>query len=213
MLHDTDVLQSFGITTDCSGPPICVEDLHQSESGEAWITTEKQLLYDFWVFIVEISAARCWSQSLFSDCLPNCFPAVLDKRPHVAQGHMDYQKKLWRAIIAAEALVNDPKVAKRTKLAVKQILDDIAWNNIQLARELCLICSIGNWDAKHELIQEVALAMTGSPQNTKYDLEDGFAHLASLSKVWNQSSAMNKSLELSSTDFRCDPYFEVFNLI
>ncbi|CAK9074966.1 Uncharacterized protein SCF082_LOCUS39634 [Durusdinium trenchii] len=71
------------------------------------------------------------------------------------RGHMDYQKKLWRAIIAAEALVNDPKVAKRTKLAVKQILDDIAWNNIQLARELCLICSIGNWDAKHELIQEV----------------------------------------------------------
>ena len=60
------------------------------------------------------------------------------------------------------------------------------------------------WNANHEIIQEVALAMTGCPQNTKYDLEDGFAHLSSLSKLSNLSTAMNKSLELSSTDFELD---------
>lgn len=123
---------------------------------------------------------------------------------HVAaQTHMTQHKKMWESVLAAEKFVQNPQNRASNKAVVRAVqerLDDIAWNELQLGRELYLECMRSGWDVTNESLRRATWTLFASPANTKYDLEDLFAHLSAVSKQSSKSTPMSKTLDIDLFD-------------
>ena len=114
---------------------------------------------------------------------------------------MELLRRTWDAVKQAEEIVytrSSPaarNVSSRTKESLKVLLElHVTWNRLQIARELYLICERGNWDFQDEETRELAMALFAHPPNTKFDLEDCFAHLASTARLSTMATKFNKQL-------------------
>ena len=185
---DKHALESFGVTTD--GPREAITELDE------WHIEEKGKLKTFFTLLTELAAARCWSQVQFSILIPNTLAGVLSEHDGRARGSLSATREVWNAILKAEEFT---KV--RGQVALKNLvgarLTDLCWNRLQIARESYLVCQKDQWRHTGPNIRELALAMFSGPATTKFDLEDGFAHLSSVAKTTTQATPMNKRLGVS----------------
>ncbi|CAJ1372311.1 unnamed protein product, partial [Effrenium voratum] len=157
---------------------------------EPWFQEEKKKLNNFWSLVTEHAAARCWSQSFFTMCQPNSVAACLHKDPETAKRALRMQKRIWEAVLAAEKAVDSKTTPGPIKTELEKRLVDISWHRLQISREICAMCEHTGWTV--EAVREQALYLFGGPANTKYDLEDLFAHLQSVARATNLPTAMNK---------------------
>lgn len=178
------------ITVQC--PPDEIEDF-----TESWQIQELGKLQEYWCLLYELASARCWSQSLYTTCLPNSFAALLHDDRGLAQQHLDLIHRTLEAVQKAESLVFgdlDPSCSKKVKEAVHKLLvNDLAWNRLQVTRELWARCEGCHWQVSDSELQEFLRALFGHCPNTKFDLEDAFAHLASVGRMSSMATAMSKS--------------------
>ena len=162
------------------------------EAQEPWLLEEAERLNNYTFLLVELASARAWSQIGFTNIMPFPFAAAHHDSPQVAEQLLRNVKEIWEAILQAERYVNDPEIPKGLREEVKKRLSDICWNRMQLSREAFVTFAKGNWDPNEKNIKEFTMRMFGGPANTKYDLEDLFAHLVSVSKMSSQATAMGK---------------------
>lgn len=183
-IHDSEALGTF-LTVDIIGDPVM-------EAQEPWLVEEVERLNNFTYLLVELASARAWSQIGFTNIMPFPFAAALHETPQVAEQLLRNTQEIWTAILQAERYVDDPEKPKALRDAVKKRLSDLCWNRMQLSREAYVTFAKGNWDPNEKNIKEFTMRLFGGQANTKYDLEDLFAHLVSVSKMSSQATAMGK---------------------
>lgn len=163
----------------------------------AWIQEETERLQTYVRLLVELASARSWSQIMFVNCCPNNFVGVLHEDPRVAEQLSNHQKSIWEGVLLAEQHVHDKalKTPKDVAQELKLRLEDVCWHELQLGREIYITCAAANWRKDHPSVVELAQRIFSVPWNTKFDLEDLFAHLASLSKMTSLATAMSKCFD------------------
>ena len=192
-MHDVSQLGNF-ITVDMTGEAPAVEELR-----EQWLIDEKQKLKTLFTLVVECASSRAWSQMMFTNLLPNSFAAVKHEHAPTAERLLQNIHRVWESVLLAECIVSGKREATmEVKKGLKDRLNDICWNQLQLSREIYLECARANWNVHDGKVQLLAERLYGCPYNTKYDLEDAFAHLTSVGKMTSLATGMNKSLESNS---------------
>ena len=171
------------------------EELGPNDLQEQWFLNEKQKLAEYWELLCEFASARCWSQTLFTTTIPNSFAAILHDNEVIAQQHLDLVRNTWNAVLKAERIAVAVDTPRKVKDALKKILaDHVVWNRLQISRELLLCCQQGGWTTTNQEIRNTAFGLFANPANTKFDLEDVFAHLASTGRLATMATPFSKNL-------------------
>ena len=192
-LHDPSVLERF-LTIDVSG--------HENMADQAWIGEERKRLDSYFCLLIELASSRSWSQMMFTNCSPNSLVGCLHPSNQVRQQLLHHQRDTWEAILRAEQVVFGEFAGSRAvRACVQQRLDDISWYQIQLARETYVVCARNNWQSGNPEIEELTKAIFNNPYCTKYQLEDLFAHLSSVSKLSSLATPMGKHLDVNHHNF------------
>ena len=195
-LHKTEDLGRF-LTIDAG--------FQQEQEGDLpeWLSMETDRLESFLVLLVELASARTWSQMQYTNCFPHCFAGVLHDHKPTAKQLLAHQKKVFEAILTAEPIVSgQEKVAKDIQKQVLARMHDICWNQLQLAREIYVECARADFQVDDKNIQLLARRIFGNPYNTKFDLEDAFAHLTSIAKLSSLATPMSKPSDLISMNHK-----------
>lgn len=174
-----------------------IGDGPQDNEDDPWVKEEIEKLKTYLILLVELASARSWSQIMYSHCAPNNLAAIFHSDHRVAQQMLNLHHNVWKGVLQAEEVVFTPSpgVARDLKAEVrKRLCNDVCWNELQIAREAFVICDSVGWDASDPIIQQMGHRIFGVPANTKFDLEDLFAHLASVSKTSSLATPMSKSL-------------------
>ena len=179
--------------------PETLKHLHISTQSkrandENTVKDEVAILMKYANLAIEICAARSWSQSQFTICVPYAFAMVHHSETAERERGMVFVKKVWDAVLHAERVSADPATAAALKESLDQILKHMAWHKSQIALEIYLVCSSGEWKYMDPETREMAFSLYGTPANTKHFLEDCFAHLADLAKRVSRHLKMSKSL-------------------
>lgn len=149
-------------------------------------------------------------------CL-HCLP--LHPEQKIALTQLRTIRTIWDAVLSLEktcaahySLENKSVTAKAFRKQQKQMreaskkniksveehcfdrLKEVAWNDSQLAREIYLVCQENDWELTPALL-EYATSIFGGPCQTKFELEDVFAHLTSVEKLSTLASGSNKLLD------------------
>ena len=64
-----------------------------------------------------------------------------------------------------------------------------------------MVCARNNWQSGNSEIEELTKAIFNNPYCTKYQLEDLFAHLSSVSKLSSLATPMGKHLDVNHHNF------------
>lgn len=166
--------------------------------NEGLFTEEKERLNGFFNLLVELASARAWSQMPFVNTPPYNLAAVLHEDSTIAQQHMEHCRVTWHSILAAESASSSQRrvevLSRDVKKAVKDRLDDISFQSFQVTREIMTLCEQCEWKANHPKLQVLARRVFGGPCETKFSLEDLFAHLTSVAKLSSLTTPFNKCL-------------------
>ena len=191
--HDHAMIKQF-TTGDFS--TVSGDDIKPVDELEPWMQDEVDRIKNFFELLIELASSRAWSQMMFVSCFPYGLAAVLHEDRKVADQMLSHQKAGFQAILRAEDVVinGHEKVTPINKAELVNRLSDISFQNFQLSRELYQFCEQCDWDSQHPELRQMMRLLFGGPCETKYNLEDLFAHLASASKMSSQATAMNKSL-------------------
>lgn len=196
-LHDHQALRYF-ISVDCPKSDVPMDEL----VNESWFIQEKAKLAEFWEIGFQMAAARCWSQVLFTTCVPNCCAAILHKNRHLAQQHLELVHKTWDAVLLAENMSHESSelsksTERKTKEALKTLLLHLGWNKLQISREILGTGVAEGWKLTiGGQLEHICHSLFAHPANTKHDLEDCFAHLASVAKLSTMATPLGKYLGL-----------------
>lgn len=107
--------------------------MKEDRQKEPRVQEELALTRMVYALLIHVSAARAWSQSMFSMCLPQVCAGMLHENPDAKQGSCNLMRRISDAILAAERKMAKPGLA--------QCLDQMAWHKLQVARELMKIGS------------------------------------------------------------------------
>ena len=181
MIHDAEILDRLHITLSH------VDAANVEEHEEI-------VLQRFYDLVIEISAARCWSQTLYTTCLPNFFAAIHHVDMAERKACMQQVRDVWTAVLAAEEYLRSVDANAEVKKALAGILADAAWHKLQVSRELLAVCRQGGFDPADEETRRLAWLLFASPANTKFTLEDRFGHMADIASRFSRQFRMSKQL-------------------
>ncbi|CAE7678218.1 unnamed protein product [Symbiodinium sp. CCMP2592] len=162
--------------------------------AQEWLQDEKENLKDFWIYLLELVAKRVWGQVQHAVLCPQMIAGSLSAHAAAADACMDSMKKTWDAVLRAEEvqLHAAGRITPAARKSLGAIMGDLAFNRQSFARECAVVCRMASWNAKYKDVQELARSMYSKPLNTKHDLEDCFAHLASVHQLSTKASPFNK---------------------
>ena len=187
-LHDPDVLVKL---------QLCLTNLgsHPEENLLGpWAKQQIDVLETFASYVVELAAAHSWSQALYTQCFPYVFAGVHHPCPGERHAAMRHMRSIWESVIRAEGWQQDKTLPASTKRALKQLMQDLIWNEGQVAREVYATCSQCAWDVTNDEVREFSYILFANLATTKFHLEDCFGHLADLTKRFAKHSKMTKRL-------------------
>ena len=145
--------------------------------------------------VVHAVAQRSWSMSYHSTCLPDAAFGLLAVTAGPAKRCAAYLKHVFQAIWAAEQLVaqgatpppagqagqvdsQHAEAAASAPLAtIKACLDDVAWNSLQICREILAAARDSSWDYSNERLRAFIWDLSATECNTKRVNEDVFKSL------------------------------------
>lgn len=155
---------------------------------------ELEILQKYTKLCVEIASARSWSQAQYLVTLPCSFAVVHHADRDERVKGLRVIKKLWESVLKAEQVLLGGTLDADVNDSLQQIMNHLAWNKGQVARELFLVCQNGNWSPFDAEIRELGFYLFGTPANTKHFLEDAFSHLADVVKRFARNFKMSKYL-------------------
>ena len=126
LLESKELFQKLGMET--SGVTMA-----EDRRNESWVQEELALTRMVYNMLIHVSAARAWSQTMFSMRLPQLCAGMLHENLDAKQGSCHVMHRITDAVLAAERKMGKP--------GVTQCLDQMAWHKLQVARELMKIGS------------------------------------------------------------------------
>ena len=184
-VHDEDNLHRLRVTLPTPGFVL--------DDSADFIARDKELLQKFFTFNCELASIRCWSQMQFNVQIPQMLAMVHHESHDRRWQCMDHAHQTWEAVLAAERLVyQECDRAALRKGGLRDCLKDLAWNQLQLSRESYSICKAASWDPTNEELRLFSFLLHGRPANTKFFLEDVFAHLADVARRHSKNETMQR---------------------
>ena len=119
LLHDPDVFERLGMFRGTQADVL---------PEEPWVQEEMALCDMLFNMIVEVAAARAWSQAMFRVMLPQLCAGLLHENQETAQRLCNFMRQVSEAVLEAENVVGNRTLAA--------CLSDMAWHKTQAAREL-----------------------------------------------------------------------------
>jgi hypothetical protein len=176
-LHNADTLSRFGLTPPC-GFPVPVE------CEEPWFVEEIKLLAVYRKFLVELGAARCWSQSMYIFTFPHMFVVCMHENEQEKLSGAKCMKAVFSVVMAVETMRPRPKI-------LDQVLADVGYNTNQFVRELWVTGIKNNWNPNAQEMKDAAWVLAAGPKETQHSLESCFNYLQ------DSSARHNKNKKLS----------------
>ncbi len=186
-------------------------------SNEKYILDQKSLVTTYYNFLVDLTANRCWSQSMFSICFPYVLSTVFCLTEKERQAGKKLQVNLTAGILKVELM---HKAAPNIKL-LKTLYLDIGTNQWPLTREIFITGRKCNYDPDDDELRNTSFAMNAGPGETRSCMEGGFNWLAD-SKRQSKAQKMapeTKHMYVSTCPYATDggiqqvrPFMEDFKL-
>ena len=107
--------------------------------------------------------------------MPECCFGILAQKYRVANKAMKWCHAVYDAVVDAEAQDMDANCAY--KQALSDVMTDLAWNNLRLAREWLAQGRDCKWDLADRALRQRTWEMSATIQNTKTTCEDVFCDL------------------------------------
>ncbi|CAE7444521.1 unnamed protein product, partial [Symbiodinium necroappetens] len=147
-LHSEELLQKLHFTLQPLGT--------QPEAAKmgAWAAEQMDTLATFTSYSLELAACHAWANAIYCVCLPHAFACVQHRSQHERAAGLTRIREVWGAVLRAEHWLQDPSLPAHVKLGLKDLLQDVAWNQWQLAREVYAACTTENWDSGSEELQD-----------------------------------------------------------
>ena len=194
-LHDPDVIQCFNVVLPLPGQGRSDPDADSCHPDDTEVESNLAL---FFRFTVELSSSRVWSQMQFAILIPQLLAIVWHESQEVRYEGLQQAKRIWQAILDAEAIVHDRPTAPQLPVPVKKCLQkcltDLAWNRLQIARESYSVCRAADWSPGDSELRLFSHRLFARPCSTKSFLEDVFAHLSDLAKRHSKGMTMQRCL-------------------
>ena len=196
-IHDPEMLELCGVTAVADVLP------GAELAGQEWFQQEVQNLMDLWAYLLALASTRTWSEIQHAVLCPQMIACASHTNRQAARAGMDRQRRIWEAVLRAEdvTLNGAGDVGGADRKALGAMLNDAAFNRLHFARECAVHCKQAGWDPDYEDIKQLNRAMYSKPLNSKFDLEDTFAHLAAVHKLSTKATQFNKNLGLQSVRF------------
>ena len=190
-IQDPEIMKKLHITLPHPGDTLLL-DRHIEENPQ--LLQQYDTLKKYVSLCIEISSARCWSQIIYTVCLPNHLCVIFHEKLDQRASGVAYIRKLWNAGLDAEKTLENPGTPGSVRAALDRCMADMAWHCGQIARESYKMLEDSGWDFQDEELRKLAFCMFASPANTKHFLEDSFSHLADLVKRMARNLRMTKCL-------------------
>ena len=192
LLHDLNVLSRLNVSAPrISGPPDLAGDV-------SWLEEETNTLQKLHDFTMQLASFRAWSQVQFTTLVPQMLAAIHHVNVDCRETAMQRLRRTWDCVLKAEAFCFPPEgaegVAPPARQQVKQLLQDMSWHRLQLAREIYSVAAAGSWSKDDSELRLLAFYLWGRPAQTKYLLEDVFSHLADAAARQSKNQAMQRCL-------------------
>ncbi|CAE7394742.1 unnamed protein product [Symbiodinium pilosum] len=168
MLHQAETLEELGVAAWHNPEP--------ASPDESWVLEETVFLNKTWRVLTELASARCWSQAMYSVCLPFTLAPLFGPQ-ETRQPAMDFMRTLDGALAAAHRIMKN-KPGSPQAAAVTALLKDVWWHTTQIALETIQTARNASFDARNRELRCLAFSCFAGPSNTKFTAEDVFAHLA-----------------------------------
>jgi hypothetical protein len=206
LLRDPTLLQQCGICVACP--------LLRIRFGASQALAQK-----LFKLVVHAMSQRCWSMSYHSTCLPDAAFGVLSATAAAAKRCLRFLRKIHDAVLAAEQLVNasaaegwevgpadaqllaqaaggqdgqaGPTAAPRAPAVIlRACLDDLAWNSLQICREVLGAARDSSWDYRNPVLRSFIWDLSATECNTKRVNEDVF-------KILREAEGENENKRVS----------------
>ena len=195
LIHNMDNLEKLGLSMPDSLPR-GVDQLVDNELP--WLADQRSTLKKFHEYTMQLSSFRAWSQVQFSTLVPQLLAGVhhVDRAQRISA--LGKLRTTWDAVLAAEAVVyrhaghEDTPVTLHKMLS--KLLDDVAWHRLQLSREIYSVAAAGNWSVDDQQLRLLSFLLWARPVQTKFVLEDIFAHLGDVAARHNKNQTMQRCL-------------------
>ncbi|CAE8627865.1 unnamed protein product [Polarella glacialis] len=145
------------------------------DNGASWLEEEKAVLGKVHSFSIALASNVVWSEVMFWMNLPHAAAVLLHPDRQKRETEMKCLKELILAVEKAERLApQDP--------ALRECLEDLAWNVQPLPREIMAHCFQSGFDANNEQLRMIMWKLYAGSNTTKECLESTFAHLSDIAQ-------------------------------
>ena len=180
LLHDTSIITLLDLRPH-PGLPSQVKD-----SQDPVVAQELKLIQQYYNFIVELSANRCWSQSFWTLLMPYSIAGLY------ASDVVDRRRCQVLCTRMAEALLKlEDLMAKAPNNSdLRGLRDSLGTADWPLLREVLVLGLKTNWDPTNDEMRLLVFTLFAGPGSTKDSLESCFNWLKDSVKV-NKSKKMH----------------------
>ena len=191
LIHDPVTLAACEVTA--APGPAQLPDSSILEAQE-WFRDEQENLKELWLYLLEVVSKRAWGQIQHAVLFPQMLATALSDDKGAATAGMKAGEKTWDAILRAEDIQHNGagRISAASRVSLGQIMNDLHFNRQSFVRECAVVCRGAQWQHDYKDVQDLARSLFGKPLNTKFDLEDCFAHLASVHQLTTKASPFNK---------------------
>eukprot|EP00439_Symbiodinium_sp_Y106_P014823 s7544_g2.t1 len=194
LLHDRDLRVELKQIQLGSGP--LHAELPDSSVLEAqeWFRDEQKNLNELWFYLLEVVSKRAWGQVQHATLFPQLLASALSDDKRAAAASMSAAERTWDAILRAEEIQHHGagSISAASRVSLGRIMNDMAFNRQSFARECAVVCQQARWQHDYKDVQDLARSLYAKPLNTKFDLEDCFAHLSSVQQLTSKATPFNK---------------------
>ena len=193
LIHDPVTLAACEVTA--APGPVRLPDSSFLEAQE-WFRDEQKNLDELWLYLLEVASKRAWGQIQHAALFPQLVAGALSDDKRAAAAAMSAGERLWDAILRAEDMqfhgAGIEGISAAARVSLGRIMSDLAFNRQSFARECAVVCRQAQWQHDYKDVQDLARSLYAKPLNTKFDLEDCFAHLSSVHQLTSKASPFNK---------------------
>lgn len=191
LIHDPATLAACEVTA--APGPAKLPDSSVLEAQE-WFGDEQKNLNELWVYLLEVVSKRAWGQVQHAALFPQVLASALSDDKRAAAAGMSAAERTWDAILRAEEIQHHGagSISAASRVSLGRIMNDLAFNRQSFARECAVVCRQARWQHDYKDVQDLARSLYSKPLNTKFDLEDCFAHLSSVHQLTSKAMPFNK---------------------
>ncbi|CAE7413302.1 unnamed protein product [Symbiodinium sp. CCMP2592] len=183
-IHSTNFLQELTVSVWHGHRPAAMD--------EEWVQRDAAILEEAWLVLLELAAARTWSQAMFTFTPPYLLATIFGEAA-AGQWSLAWLKRLDAGLAVAHRIRRtSPDTPVAT--ALNDLLRDLWWHSTPICLEILQCARDAQYDKNDDNLRILGFGLFAGPSNTKHSAEDVFAHLTHV-----QQRSQKGSLRMSKS--------------